>query len=212
MLVGYGARSKGYKISGDIAIAGGLLGIPIVIFYDKIYLLIRKFLFNALSYSYVLAIIGFLGIAGVTLWLFWKKGLLAKKQNQPIISQLSSEIDECLWHLRRFWRDYQRAKDECFNRPKDFSEIARIELEQSQIMPREFRLSLPNWYDMAINQYSPSDILPRKRAKQIEQFYQNLSDLKKIKERVNENQLLDDAKQFEDLIEKALNHGNPLKT
>ena len=36
IMFGYGARRKGYKISGDVAIAIGLIGIPVVLFYDKI--------------------------------------------------------------------------------------------------------------------------------------------------------------------------------
>jgi len=142
-----------------------------------------------------------------------------KKQNQPIIAQLSSEINESLWHLRQFERDYHRAK-KGFDQPGDFSEIARTEMKRSEVLPVEFRLSLPNWYKTTIEQHSLFDLIPKKKARVVEQFYQNLSDIKELHNQIKEtikkekavNQVLDDVKQFEDLIRKVLDQGNPLKT
>jgi hypothetical protein len=133
--------------------------------------------------------------------------LRSKKQNQPIIAQLSSEIDENLWHLRQFWRDYQRAKNGS-NRPEDFSGIARSEMKGSQIFPIEFSLSLPNWYQVVAEQHSLFSVLPKKMATRVEQFHLNLNSITKIYDQIKDivkkqyslNQLFELRKQWESLV------------
>ena len=144
--------------------------------------------------------------------------LRTKKQNQPIIAQLSSEIEENIKQLQTFWRDYHRAKTG-FNRPEDFSEIARAEIKRSHIFPIEFRLSLPNWYQAITEQHSLFSILPQKVATQVERFHLNLNSIAKnynqikaiVKEPRNPNQLLGLRTNWETIVSNVLEQGNPLK-
>jgi len=139
-------------------------------------------------------------------------------RNQHIIAQLSSEINENIRHLQVFWRDYQRAKTGS-NRPGDFSEIARAELKRSEVLPVEFRLNLPNWYQVVAEQHSLFSLLSKKVATQVEQFHLNLNSITKIydqikdivKEQYNTNQLLKLRTQWESLVSDVLERGNPLK-
>ena len=233
-------RSKGYKISGDIAIAIGLIGITIVISYDKICLFLKNFLEIGTQDMESFFITGILTCLGGILlvvvinlyrnrrtakkrhatnrFLTFIMRLRPKKQNRPIIAQLSSEVDENIRHLRVFWRDYQRAKNGS-NRPEDFSEIARAEIKRSQIFPIEFRLSLPNWYQVIAEQDSLFSILPKKMAMRVEQFHLNLNNITKtydqikdiVKKQYNSNQLLKLRTQWEVLVLEVLERGNPLK-
>ena len=144
--------------------------------------------------------------------------LLPKNKNQQLIAQLSSEINENIRILQVFGRDYHRIK-KGFNRPEDFSEIARAELIRSKVFPAEFRLSLPNWYQVVAEQHSPFSLLPKKVATQVEQFHLNLNSITKIydqikdivKEQHNTNQLLKLRTQWETLVSDVLERGNPLK-
>lgn len=144
--------------------------------------------------------------------------LLYKKQNRPLIAQLSSEIDENIKQLQVFWRDYQRAKTG-FNRSEDFSEIARIEMEHSEVFPIEFRLNLPNWYQVVSEQHSLFSILSKKMAAQVEQFHLNLNSITKtydqikniVKKQGSPNQLPELRTQWKELVSNVLERGNPLK-
>ena len=79
MLFGYGMRLKGYKISGDIAIAIGMIGIPVVIFYDKICSFIKSFLgISAQNINYtipgiIIISIGVIGILVTAIYSCWKR-------------------------------------------------------------------------------------------------------------------------------------------
>ena len=63
MILGSGIRSKGYKISGNIAILIGLIGIPATILYKEIYSVFT----NLSGYWFLIPgiIIFFVGIAGI---------------------------------------------------------------------------------------------------------------------------------------------------
>ena len=69
MLLGYGFRSKGYKISGNLAMAIGAVGIPLTIWWDdinKIALKIQYIIPQQTGYAFIaaglLALIIFLAI------------------------------------------------------------------------------------------------------------------------------------------------------
>lgn len=75
MFFGYGIRLKGYKISGDVAIAIGIIGIFMTCFYDGICLLITKYLW--MQWIFIILTILF----GINLYLLIrKKSLFSKRE------------------------------------------------------------------------------------------------------------------------------------